>query len=127
MKKKVLIVDDEPGILEICKKTLEPAGYIVLSALNALTALDILNREQIDLIISDLKMPAMDGLTFCRTVKEKWPETGFILITGYWKSNEEEINKAKKMIYGFLTKPFDLMELRELVQKYFDEQSKTQS
>lgn len=121
-KKSILVVDDEPGILEISQTSLEISGYQVYTALNALAALDILDREKIDLVISDLKMPVMDGLSLLQKVNEKWPDIGFILITGFWKTNSDEIEKVKDKLFSVLKKPFELAELIQLTKKYFDEQ-----
>lgn len=117
----ILIVDDEPGILDVCQKALSMQGYTVKTALNALIGLEILNKEKIDMVISDLKMPVMDGLTFCDKVKEKWPETGFILITGFWSSNFDEIEENKSKLNGVLKKPFELTELIQSVQQFLNE------
>lgn len=124
-KKHILVVDDEISILDICRRILELNGYQVSTALNALLGLDVLGHEKIDLIISDLKMPLMDGLTFLEKSKSQFPETGFILITGYWMSNKDEIEKNRSRLYAVLKKPFEFSELVSLTEKYFHENSQS--
>ena len=120
--KKILVVDDEAAILEICKFSLEGDGYKISTALNALVALEMLEREKFDLILSDFRMPVMDGITFLHKVKNQWPDLGFIMMTAYWISNHQEIEKYKSMMIAILRKPFEFSYLLELMNKYFREQ-----
>ena len=122
--KHILVVDDEPAFLDISMQILEGAGYKITTALNALMALEILRRETVDLVISDIKMPMMDGLTFLQESKKKWPEIGFIMISCFWMQKKDEIEKCSPLMYAFLRKPFDFTELVNLTKKYFAEVEK---
>lgn len=120
--KKILVVDDEAAILDICRHNLERQGYEVITALNALVALEILERDRIDLVLSDFRMPVMDGIAFLHKVKGQWPQLGFIMMTAYWISNHQEIEKFKNLMIAFLRKPFEFSDLISLIEKYFREQ-----
>lgn len=122
--KHILVVDDEPAFLDVTHDILKAAGYQVSTALNAVIALDILRREFIDLVISDIKMPMMDGLTFLQESKKRWPHIGFIIVTCFWVENKEEIEKCSPLMLAFLKKPFDFKDLLALLKKYFAEEEK---
>ena len=79
----VLCVDDEPNILLALKRTLRPAGYQVATAAGGAEGLELLARESVDLVISDMRMPQMDGAHFLAEVREHYPEVIRILLTGY--------------------------------------------
>ena len=66
MPKKILIVDDEPQIVEICRDYLKAAGYETVTASNGVQGVSLAHREKPDLIVLDLMMPEMDGLDVCR-------------------------------------------------------------
>ena len=71
MPKKILIVDDEPQIVEICQDYLKAAGYETVTASNGMQGLSLARREKPDLIVLDLMMPEMDGLDMCRTIRRE--------------------------------------------------------
>ena len=79
----LLLVDDEPSILSSLRRLLRPAGYIIHTAENGKAGLEILEKETIDLIISDMRMPEMDGAEFLERVRNRWPATTRILLTGH--------------------------------------------
>ncbi|MBI5815105.1 MAG: response regulator [Nitrospinae bacterium] len=103
----ILLVDDEEKILTSLKRLLTHAGYEVYTAQGAAPALAILSEWKIDLVISDLKMPGMDGVTFLDTVREKWPAAFRILLTAYadTEATIDAINKSH--IYQYFMKPWD--------------------
>ncbi|NIA10417.1 MAG: response regulator [Nitrospiraceae bacterium] len=81
---RILIVDDEVKLVKKLKKLLENDGYRIETASNGLEALDIINKPtQIDVIISDIRMEKMDGLTFLKEIQQKNLDLGVIMITGY--------------------------------------------
>jgi len=111
MPSKVLFVDDEPKITRAMKHTLRKENYEILSALSAKEALDILERESVDVVVSDELMPGMSGTEFLGLVKRKHPEVIRILLTGYARSEAalRAINEAQ--VYRFLLKPCNGLDL----------------
>jgi response regulator RpfG family c-di-GMP phosphodiesterase len=103
----VLCVDDEPNILAALRRLFRPAGYRVLVADSGAAGLDVLAAERVDLVISDMRMPAMDGAQFLEHVRERWPDTVRLLLTGYSDvgSIMAAINRGE--IYRYITKPWD--------------------
>jgi len=81
---RILIVDDEVKLVKKLKKLLENDGYRIETASNGLEALAIINKPtQIDVVISDIRMEKMDGLTFLKEIQQKNLDLGVIMITGY--------------------------------------------
>lgn len=113
MKGSVLVVDDEQIVLKSCERILVPEGYEVNTAASAKTALEMLDTSQYDLIITDLKMPEMDGLEFMRLVRRKNPDINIVVITGY--PSQESIKEALSLrIIDYLPKPFSPAHLLEV-------------
>ena len=79
----LLCVDDEPNILASLRRLFRAKGYRVLLAESGALGLEVLETEQVDLVISDMRMPEMDGARFLAQVKERWPDTVRLLLTGY--------------------------------------------
>src|ERR1700758_3619182 len=79
----LLLVDDEPSILNALRRLFRPQGYRVLTAEGALVAIDLLQGETVDLVISDMRMPGMDGAQFLERVRRLQPHAARILLTGY--------------------------------------------
>lgn len=103
----ILCVDDEPNILSALRRLFRPKGYKVLVAESGKAGLELLQNEQVDLVISDMRMPEMDGAQFLEHVRAQWPETVRILLTGYADVSAiiEAINRGE--IYRYITKPWD--------------------
>ena len=104
---RVLVVDDEASIRELLSKTLALAEYDVDTAAAGPTALDRLRAtpEAFDLLIADLKMPGMDGLTLIRQVRRVNAELPIIIITGF-STESSAIEAVNLGVAGYLTKPF---------------------
>jgi len=103
----LLLVDDEASILSSLRRLLRPAGYTVHTAESGKAGLEILEREPIDLVISDMRMPEMNGAQFLEQVRQRWPATMRILLTGYADvaSTIDAINRGE--IYRYVSKPWD--------------------
>ncbi|HZX30768.1 MAG TPA: HD domain-containing phosphohydrolase [Rhodocyclaceae bacterium] len=103
----LLCVDDEPNILSALRRLFRPVGYQVLVAGSGAEALEILEREPVDLIISDMRMPVMDGASLLAIVRERWPQAIRILLTGYadMTSTIAAINRGE--IFRYISKPWD--------------------
>src|ERR1035437_2325492 len=79
----LLFVDDEPSILSSLRRLFRPLGYRILTAESGLEGLEVLGRETVDLVISDMRMPNMDGAKFLKEVRARWPQAIRLLLTGY--------------------------------------------
>src|SRR3990172_7980793 len=103
----LLFVDDEANILSSLKRLFRPFGYRIFTAESGTQGLEIMEREVVDLVISDMRMPEMNGAQFLEKVREKWPETVRILLTGYAEigTTIDAINKGQ--IYRYVSKPWE--------------------
>ncbi|WP_319244984.1 HD domain-containing phosphohydrolase [uncultured Propionivibrio sp.] len=116
----VLLVDDEPNILSSLRRLLRPTGYRTLIAESGRAGLEILEKEHVDLVISDMRMPEMDGARFLEEVRNRWPEVVRILLTGYAdiSSTIAAINRGE--IYRYISKPWNdhdlLLVIREALE-----------
>lgn len=109
MSKRILIIDDEPKIVEICRDYLKAAGFDVVSALDGPGGLEKWRREKPDLVILDLMLPGMDGLDVCREMRKEG-STPVIMLT----ARVEETDKLIGLELGaddYITKPFSPREL----------------
>ncbi len=117
MSQTVLFVDDEPEITEGLKRTLRKEPYDVITANSANEALELLKKGGVDVVISDEKMPGMTGTEFLARVRNKYPETIRMVLTGQ-ASLEAAIHAINKgQIYRFLTKPCNDMDLAFTIQQ----------
>lgn len=113
----LLFVDDEPSILSSLQRLFRPKGFKILTAESGEAGLAILDAQPVDLVISDMRMPKMDGAQFLEKVREKAPETMRLLLTGYADvtSTINAINKGE--IYRHISKPWDDIEILLIVKK----------
>lgn len=119
----ILCVDDEANILSSLRRLFRPAGYRVLVAEGGAAGLEMLEAEQgaVDLVISDMRMPAMDGAHFLAEVRQRWPGILRILLTGYAdiESTIAAINEGQ--IYRYISKPWNdgevLLTVREALER----------
>ena len=113
----LLFVDDEPGILSSLRRLFRPQGYRIYIAESGAAGLEILAKESIDLVISDMRMPEMDGATFLKEVRSRWPKVMRILLTGYADitSTVAAINHGE--IYRYIAKPWDDNEIVTIVRE----------
>ena len=117
---KILIVDDEENILNSLKRLFRKEPYEILTAIDGEEGLKILDDHQVDLIVSDLKMPQMNGVEFLKRAKEKNPVPLRIMLTGHadLKSIIDAIDQGE--IYRFLLKPWDDEELKMTIRQALD-------
>ncbi len=103
----LLFVDDESKILSALERLFRPLGYRIFTALSGALGLEIMEREAVDLVVSDMRMPNMNGAEFLEKVNEKWPKTVRILLTGYAEINAtiDAINKGQ--VYRYIAKPWE--------------------
>ncbi|GAA4428734.1 HD domain-containing phosphohydrolase [Acidovorax lacteus] len=118
----VLCVDDEPNILSALKRVLRAEDCRVLQAGGGAEALSVLERETVDVVISDMRMPGMDGAALLAQVRERWPEVARILLTGYADMNATIAAINEGQIYRYIHKPWDETELRVTVRQAVERQ-----
>jgi excisionase family DNA binding protein len=104
---RILIVDDEQTVRDLVAKTLTMADYDVDTAPDGPSALDRMRTTEYDLLITDLKMPGMDGLSVIREVRRRTVELPIVIITGY-STEASAIEAINLGVSGYLTKPFRL-------------------
>jgi len=122
MKAKILVVDDEEIVLKSCRKILEGGGHEVFCALSGQEAFDYLEKEPIDLVITDIKMPGMDGMEVLERVKEKYPDILVIMITGY-STVQSAVQAMKLGAFDYIPKPFTPDEVLVVVEKAMEKKS----
>jgi DNA-binding NtrC family response regulator len=115
-KYKILIVDDVKDSIELVSRNLQQAGYITFTATSPIKGSEILKNNDIDLVITDLRMPDIDGIAFTRYIKENYKNIEIIMITGY-PSIESAVDAVKTGVSEFLPKPFTDDELFATVEK----------
>jgi len=115
-KGRVLIVDDEEIVRVSCRRILVPEGYEVKSAGSAAEGLAILSDGPIDVVLTDLKMPDIDGIEVLRRVKEEWPDTEVVMITGYQTINTA-LQAIKLGAFDYIEKPFIPNDIVEAIEK----------
>ena len=110
----ILILDDEPIVGKRLKPSLEKKGYEVEAFTSSKEALERIEERSFDIVVTDLKMEGMDGMQFLTLVKEKYPDTEVIVITGFatMATARESYNKG---VFDFLAKPFKLGEIVEVI------------
>ena len=108
-KKSILLVDDEPQLVRLVRTNLESLGYKVFAAMNARTALELVDLEMPDLIILYIMLPEIDGYELCQRIRE-FASTPIIMLT----AKVEDIDKVRGLKLGaddYITKPFNIQEL----------------
>lgn len=119
MEKNILIVDDSESIRLVVSMGLKEAGYNVVAGINGADGLRLLNENKVDLIISDLNMPVMDGITFLKEVRkqDKFKFLPLLILTT--ESQESKKLEAKQAgATGWIIKPFVKDKLLAVVKKY---------
>ena len=113
---RILIVDDELNMRLVLKAMLSKEGYDVLLAEDGLVALEILKTNQVDAIVTDLKMPRLDGMALLSRVNKEYPSVPIVIITAYGTVNTA-VDALKKGAFDYITKPFDQDDLRNVIRK----------
>ncbi|MGW8271855.1 MAG: sigma-54-dependent transcriptional regulator [Thermodesulfovibrionales bacterium] len=113
---KILIIEDEKGMNEVLRILLEGEGYEVSTALDGSQGVELVRKDIYDLVITDIRMPGVDGFSVLRTVKDISPETIVIMITAFG-TTESAIEAMKLGAYDYINKPFKIDEIRLVVHK----------
>lgn len=113
--KRLLIVDDQPGIRLLLNEVLKKEGHVTYLAANGVEALKYA-EEEMDCVLLDMKIPGMDGIEILRRLKEKWPQLPVFMMTAYGEL--EVVQEALDLgAIRYFTKPFDIFEVRDEVNK----------
>lgn len=115
-KNKILVVDDEAVLRVVLIMELEGEGYLVTGAPDGEEAIEILKTKQFDLVISDIKMPNVDGFEVLKFVKDRWPKTKVVMLTGF-ADLKNAIESKKLGAEDFVSKPYDLVDLLTTVER----------
>jgi two-component system response regulator (stage 0 sporulation protein F) len=118
LAKRILIVDDEENTRLGLSKLLSQDGFVVDLAANGMEALEMLHRQRVNLVISDINMPDMNGMAFLREISRRFPSTNVIMITAYG-GVESYLEAMNLGALEYLHKPIRLDELRSVMKKVF--------
>ena len=123
-KKKILIVDDEDDLTWSISKRLskDNNGLVVRCASSGSVALKMLNKDHFDLLVTDIRMPGVDGLQLVKEVKNSHPDTPVIVMTAHGSSDIRQSIKRWSHT-GYIEKPFEINELRKLIYTSLKKQS----
>ena len=111
---RILIVDDEDVVLKSCLRILQKLDYEVETAYSGQTALDLMEKKQYDIVLTDLMMPGMDGMQLLEEIKNRYPEVIVIIFTGF--ATVETARQALKAgAFDYIPKPFTPEELRTVI------------
>jgi two-component system response regulator PilR (NtrC family) len=118
--KQILIVDDSHDLTHVIADFLSMYGYQVHTARDGYDALECMQSHQIQVVVSDIHMPHMDGFTLMGEIKTKYPDVPIVLITGF------SVSEAQKMAFerganAFVAKPFKLKELKRVIESVSQE------
>ena len=122
---RILIVDDESGFRETLARRLEKRGAVVNQAAGGKEALGSLAQEPVDVVLLDVRMPGMDGLSVLGNIRQEHPDTEVILITGN-VSTQEGVAGIKAGAFDYLTKPIEIEHLIGKIRQAFDNLMRTQ-
>ncbi|MGA2091508.1 MAG: response regulator [Endomicrobiales bacterium] len=112
----ILVVDDEPNILQLCKVILTSPEVAVSTLTTGSDALNVMHSETFDLVLADLNMPAMNGMELLKKIKKFFPETAVIILTGLG-TVDSAVEALKNGAYDYLLKPFEAEGLEKSVHK----------
>lgn len=119
---RILVVDDEENARIALSKILTREGYDVAMAGNGFEALNYLRAKEVELIITDLNMPEMNGMTFLRELNRSYPSSNVIMITAYGEA-ESYIEAMNLGAFEYINKPVKIDELNKIISKIFKHKS----
>jgi len=114
----ILVVDDELMMRNLLEKILMRDGYNIITAENGQDALEVLQRDKIDIVISDMKMPEMNGFDLLKIIKKEYPRIGMIMMTAYG----DTYTVKDALLLGadeYITKPFKSFEVSMIVERAY--------
>jgi len=117
---RILIVDDEEQMRELLTKVLENNGYQVTAAGDGTQALALLEKEPVDLVVTDVRMPGLGGMEALKAIKELNPDIVVIIMTAFG-SIDQAVQAVKEGAYDYINKPFKIDEMLLTIRKALDE------
>lgn len=118
---RILVVDDEARMADLIKRELEDHDHTVATSGDGPAALELMEKNAFDLVITDLRMPGMDGLELLQQARQRFPQTEIVLMTAY-ASAQTAVEAMKEGAYDYLTKPFEMDELLIMVERIGERQ-----
>lgn len=112
----VLVVDDEESVRALVSRALSMHGHVITTAVDGSNALEKLNAQEFDLLLTDIVMPMMDGITLALKVSSDWPQTRILMMTGY-AEEERRAHNLDVLSHEVISKPFELQDLIDTVEK----------
>ena len=116
----VLFVDDEEVVLRSIERGLLDETYNKLFAISGEEALEIMQQEEIHVIVTDMRMPGMDGLELIQAVKKGYPDVVRIVLSGYAQTSSLMIAIHNEGVFEFVPKPWKLTEFKQVIRKAID-------
>lgn len=114
---RILVIDDDDNFREMLIEALKVCDYKVIPAASPKEALELLKSVSVDAVITDIKMPVMDGVSLAKTIKEKHPDLPVILVTAYHVFERYSFDDQQKVADGVLQKPFGLELIFDMLKK----------
>jgi CheY-like chemotaxis protein len=116
----VLVVDDEESVRALVSRALALRHHDVTLAVDGSNALEKLAGQDFDLLLTDIVMPIMDGITLALKVSRDWPQTRILMMTGY-AEEERKAHNLDVLSHEVISKPFDIQDLADTVEKVLNE------
>ena len=115
----ILVVDDEPDMCWVLENILSPEGYQMATATSGKRALELAKEKRFEVVFIDAKLPDVDGLELSGRIKEMSPQAAIVMISSFFYREDEAIDEglAKELCVTFISKPFDLDEVRLAAKK----------
>src|SRR3989338_7209305 len=115
-KPRILAVDDEQGLRDLLSYELSSRGYLVVTAVDGFDAVQKVQQERFDIVISDITMPRMDGIRALEEIKKIDPDLEVIMATGFG-TIETAVQSMKKGAYDFVQKPYEMEEMEAVIHR----------
>src|SRR6476620_4214923 len=116
---RILVVEDDDCLRRVTQAQLQKCGHETTVSVDASEALAVLERQPIDLVLTDLNLPGMSGLELLRTIRSEYPDVSVVIVTGYG-TVETAVAAIKAGAYDYITKPVHPDELRALVDRVIE-------
>lgn len=114
--KRIVVADDDPNLRRLLVDTLQTIGYSARGVENGAEVLELLRRESVDLVISDIAMPHLDGFELARTMRREYPQIRILFITGVATRESQAKAKEEKLCDGYLAKPFRIDRIEAMIE-----------
>lgn len=113
---RVLIAEDEDAVRAYVERALTHAGHSVVAVADGMEAVELLQRERFDLLVTDIVMPNMDGITLALKATKDWPDMAVLLMTGF-AAERQRAHNLEALIHKVIAKPFAMAELLAAVDE----------